>query len=267
MPLQPQATEEVRSALWSLAGGPSVRQHASPDPLIESQELRLRRDHTSPTTRRSQNHACLEPLFEGSSAESSALPSRVGCVEAARRSDSRRDHSTGEISRQPSCHLQKSKKRSKRTACVRDRSFGEADGKLLHKRIHVCHGRPCNVFLPRPSCLEEATRGLDITHQRPLRDSIVERRWNGSIPSVTATAMTPNFFAPRRQRRPGHPTRTPLRVKRIVGDRQLPGDSSPLDLGPAILVGEHPHASRSQVLGLESFRLLQYLLNRRTHCR
>ena len=74
----------------------------------------------------------------------------------------------------PSCHLQKSEKCPERTAGIRNGSFANAGGKLSHKRIHICQGCPCNGLRSAPQLPEEATCGLDITHQRPLRDAIVD---------------------------------------------------------------------------------------------
>ena len=152
MPLQLRATEEVRSTPWFLAGGPAVRRHASPDPLMGSQEPRLRPDHTSPTATRLQNHACLELPSERSSAESAARPSKAGCVEAARPSVSRCDHSTGEIRRQPPSHVQKSEKRSERTTGICYRSFRKPGGKRPHIRVHICQGCRAMDFVPCRSC-------------------------------------------------------------------------------------------------------------------
>ena len=86
---------------------------------------------------------------------------------------SRCDHSAGQISRQPSCHVQKSEKPSKRTAGIRDGSSRKTGGKLPHKSIHICQVSLCNGDPSTAQLLEEATRSLDIAHQRPFRDPIV----------------------------------------------------------------------------------------------
>ena len=84
------------------------------------------------------------------------------------------DHSTRQISRQSSCHLHKSQECPERAAGIRDGSFANARGKLSYKRINVCQGCPCNELCFALQAPEEATGGLDITHQRPLRERTIQ---------------------------------------------------------------------------------------------
>jgi hypothetical protein len=83
------------------------------------------------------------------------------------------DHSTSEISRQSSRHLQKSKERSQGTAGIRDRALGNAGAEFSHEHIHICQGRQTNGLRFAAQLPEEATRGLHIAHQSAIRNAIV----------------------------------------------------------------------------------------------
>src|SRR3974377_476561 len=83
-PLQLRVTKEARSIHWFLVDGPSVCRLASLNPPSAAPELRLHPDRTSPTAIRSQNRVYQELATEGSTAKSSARPSKVEFVEAAR---------------------------------------------------------------------------------------------------------------------------------------------------------------------------------------
>ena len=124
---------------------------------------------------------------------------------------SRCDHPIGEISRQPSCHAQKSEKRSERTAGIRNRSFRKPGGKLPHKRIHICQSCPRNGLRSTPQLPEEATRGLDIAHQRAFRDPIVCSPVMAVFLQSTVTAVAHVSRATAAMAYPARPTRKPTR--------------------------------------------------------